>query len=571
MTSDTEITTGDSDPGGIRFLLGLLVIILVMAVVLLVQIADSNRQTGEFARRVAEQRVVIERVKGAVAPAIQGDSTAFTRLMEDRDRFDTLMREIKTGAQQAHLAPVPQTSVEPARELENAWLALREPVDEVLAVAEQTAEAHLALDVIAEMSPRLSHIAAQTLTAIGSEGGSVELVSSASRLALLAEGLQMTRDGMLDSGKTPEQLEASIEQLEKDIEELGRLQRTLASDAAIGTAAMAMARSRLGEIAALLTVVDEYFPHLIRGKAALLTLVAAQTRIEEAATSAGVAAASFFDHLLSDPGRWRVGPLKLGPSVMIVLLLFALLVTLALGSAVRRAQTRRAEALMSQDEIEDVVAQRLVEDIQALEAGDLGLRVRASSGRTGMVAEAVNRLSVSLRQRLMAMDESLGRVSAEAERIGEVIGQLRKAGGRQAALTASTGVRMDSLREGLKEMADNAREAAGTARNLAQMPALAEGLAASAAAGSQEGDQDRVPASVEIANLSICVADLNRRILNVAERQVEESLDLGQILEVLGQGATEVVVEIEQVAQSVTRLESMARKIEQQALSFRLS
>lgn len=544
--------------------MGMLAILLLAALVLSVQVADADRQSGEHLRRAAEQRMLVEQVKDAAASAMAGDGRALAELRQLRDRADTLVGEILRGAPQAQLAPIPRTSAEQAREMENAWLALREPVDEVLAVADQVAQAHLALDVIAEMAPRLAAISDQTLAALGADGGNPDQLTSASRLAFLAQGLMTTRSGILAGGGTPGAVSAGLDQLTRDLETLGGLQQNLTSDEAIKAPGLVMARSRLGEIAVLLAVVDEYLPHLAEGRSALVTLADAGGRIDAAAAGAGEASALFMDHLLGDPGRWRIGPLKLGPSVIIVLLLAAVLTLLALGLALRGARRRRAAELSTQREFEDNALHRLAEDIAALEEDDFGLRVRVPGGRIGRVAEAVNHLMNSLKGRQRAMDESCGQVAAEAERISETLERLRKACGRQSVLAVSTGGRLNSIKTDLEAMTANAREAANTADKLALDRPANPGLSLVTDNFGAE------PPASEADSLAICLADLSRRIANVAERQVDEALNVGQILEVLSQGATDAVVETEHLAQSIIKLESVARRAERMASGRKL-
>ena len=543
--------------------MGMLAILLLAALVLSVQVADADRQSGEHLRRAAEQRMLVEHVKDAAASAMAGDGRALAELRQLRDRADTLVGEILRGAPQAQLAPIPRTSAEQAREMENAWLALREPVDEVLAVADQLAQAHLALDVIAEMAPRLAAISDQTLAALGADGGNPDQLTSASRLAFLAQGLMTTRNGILAGGGTPGAVSAGLDQLTRDLETLGGLQQNLTSDEAIKAPGLVMARSRLGEIAVLLAVVDEYLPHLAEGRSALVTLADAGGRID-AAAGAGEASALFMDHLLGDPGRWRIGPLKLGPSVIIVLLLAAVLTLQALGLALRGARRRRAAELSTQREFEDNALHRLAEDIAALEEDDFGLRVRVPGGRIGRVAEAVNHLMNSLKGRQRAMDESCGQVAAEAERISETLERLRKACGRQSVLAVSTGGRLNSIKTDLEAMTANAREAANTADKLALDRPSNPGLSLVTDNFGAE------PPASEADSLAICLADLSRRIANVAERQVDEALNVGQILEVLSQGATDAVVETEHLAQSIIKLESVARRAERMASGRKL-
>ena len=153
--------TGFSGSSAIPYLAVLLVVLLVLATVAFVHVSETDRHNDEYVLRVTEQRVIAEQLGKNILAASQGDEAAFVSLLENRDRYDTLMKELKTGAPDAGLPPVPAGVSGLVREMENTWLALRQDADEVLAAQDQLIAVRGQIDVVADVTPQLQELSEQ--------------------------------------------------------------------------------------------------------------------------------------------------------------------------------------------------------------------------------------------------------------------------------------------------------------------------------------------------------------------------------------------------------------------------
>jgi twitching motility protein PilJ len=102
--------------GGNRAIPVLAVLVLIMVVAAIAAFVAVSRfaQHGEqYQLRVAEQQVLSQKVAKHAFEALGGDKTAFDRLRMDRDRFTTLLEQLKLGDPEAGLPASPPAVAEP--------------------------------------------------------------------------------------------------------------------------------------------------------------------------------------------------------------------------------------------------------------------------------------------------------------------------------------------------------------------------------------------------------------------------------------------------------------------------
>ena len=128
-------STVKKDLAGNRSVPLLTVLVLVAVVATIAAFVYVSRIEGhgeQYFSRVSEQQVLGQKIAKYALEASAGDTTSFERLRVSRDRFITLMNDLKTGDPEDGLPATPEAMAEPLRDVENRWLALRAHVDEIL-------------------------------------------------------------------------------------------------------------------------------------------------------------------------------------------------------------------------------------------------------------------------------------------------------------------------------------------------------------------------------------------------------------------------------------------------------
>ena len=264
--------TGFSGSSAIPYLAVLLVVLLVLATVAFVHVSETDRHNDEYVLRVTEQRVIAEQLGKNILAASQGDEAAFVSLLENRDRYDTLMKELKTGAPDAGLPPVPAGVSGLVREMENTWLALRQDADEVLAAQDQLIAVRGQIDVVADVTPQLQELSEQVAQLLEAAEAPSRQVLIASRQMMLAQRLQTSLTRVF-SNSGGDATALAIDRFGTDTEEFGRVLEGMISGAPgarVERVEDPAVRARLAEIAALFATINDYATRIIESTPALL-------------------------------------------------------------------------------------------------------------------------------------------------------------------------------------------------------------------------------------------------------------------------------------------------------------
>ena len=230
------MASNTSKTGFIPFLTFLLVGLLVLAAVAFVHVSITGRHNEEYQLRTAELRVLAEQVAKDILAASRGDAEAFPRLLSERDRFEELLGDVKTGNSDVEL-PASLPAVKPfLRATENAWLELRQRADEVLSTQEAVLTVRQDIDVIRDIIPQLQENSEQVVRNIEESEGAASQVFIASRQMMLAQRIQSSLDRVFVGGT---ETAGAIDQFGRDTEEFGRvLEGMIRGDASRGINAM---------------------------------------------------------------------------------------------------------------------------------------------------------------------------------------------------------------------------------------------------------------------------------------------------------------------------------------------
>ena len=184
----------------IALLAVLTLLAIVAAIAAFVYVSRIEAHGEQYLARVTEQQVLGQKVAKYALEASAGDQASFRRLREGRDRFTSLMEELRNGASDTGLPPAPAALAAPLREVENRWLALRAYIDEILGNQNSILSIREYVEVINTTVPRLQDVSEEVVQALISAKAEQQQVFVASRQLMLAQRLSDNVSRVLDGG-----------------------------------------------------------------------------------------------------------------------------------------------------------------------------------------------------------------------------------------------------------------------------------------------------------------------------------------------------------------------------------
>ena len=97
----------------IPLLTTLVLITVVAAILAFAALSRLEKQGEQYLARVSEQQVLGQKIAKYALEAAAGDQASFDSLRVNRDRFITLLDEIRHGAPEAGLPAAPEAMAEP--------------------------------------------------------------------------------------------------------------------------------------------------------------------------------------------------------------------------------------------------------------------------------------------------------------------------------------------------------------------------------------------------------------------------------------------------------------------------
>jgi twitching motility protein PilJ len=186
-------STAKTSAGGNRsipLLTALVLFTVIAAIVAFAALSRMERQGEQYLQRVSEQQVLGQKIAKYALEAAAGDQASFERLRVNRDRFITLMDELKNGAPDIRLAVSPEPMAEPLREVDNRWLALRAYADEILVNQNAILSIREFVDVINKAIPRLQQLSDEVVLILVDSKADQQQVYVAARQLMLAQRLR---------------------------------------------------------------------------------------------------------------------------------------------------------------------------------------------------------------------------------------------------------------------------------------------------------------------------------------------------------------------------------------------
>jgi twitching motility protein PilJ len=446
-------------------LLTVSVLVTVMAAIAAFTLLSRAEQYGEqYVQRVAEQQVLGQKIAKFALEASAGGVASFERLRSDRDRFITLLDELKSGAPDAGLPASPESMAEPLREVEDRWLTLRAPVDEILANQNAILSIRKYVDVINDGIPKLQTVSEDIVRTLVSSKADSQQVFVAARQLMLAQRLRDNVSRVLAGGA---QTAAAIDQFSTDADRFDKvLNGMLSGDAELGVARVSNggAEAKIKQATRQFRSINDLITEIVDLSPDVLPALEATGEVTPASDALDKATSDLRAAFNSGQYGTRLGPISLGPALVTVLGLLAIVLLLLLGLALLRGARARAQMADQQNLRNQAAIRRLLDEMVDLSDGDLTIEATVTEDITGAIADSVNQAVEEMRNLVTTINETSVRVSASAQETRGTALSLEEASDHQRNQIENATATVQAMSQAMSDMAAEASRSAAIAQ-----------------------------------------------------------------------------------------------------------
>ena len=447
-------------------------LIAVVAAIVAFALVSRSEQHGEsYLQRVAEQRVLSQKVAKYALEASVGDLAAFELLHGERDRFTTLMNELQTGAPEDGLPPSPESMKPALREVENRWLALRAHVDEILLHQNAILSIREFVDVINGAISPLQSASEDVVKILVQTRADQQQVYVAARQLMLAQRLRDNVNRVLLGGT---QTALAIDQFSLDADRFGRvLNGMLAGDNGLNIARVTdeQAEAKLAQAAKMFGSINDHVAEIIEVAPSVLPALEATAEVTATSDALEQATTELAAAYNSDQYVTALGPFKLGPTLVTVLGVIAAILLLALGLTLLRVAREQAQQADQQNLRNQAAIRRLLDEMVDLSDGDLTIEATVTEDITGAIADSVNQAVEEMRSLVTTINETSVRVSASAQETRATALRLEEASDHQRNQVENASGTVKTMSQAMSQMADDAGKSADVAQQSVEIAA----------------------------------------------------------------------------------------------------
>ena len=507
-------TVGESNRA-IPILAVLVLVAVTAAVVAFVAFSRFERNGEQYLLRVTEQQVLAQKLAKQALAASGGDEAAFERMRIDRERFVTLLDQLKTGDPETGLPPSP-ASIEPTlRELEVRWSEFRPFLDGILANQREILSVREFIDVINTAIPQLQSVSEQVVENLIRANADRRQVFIASRQLMLAQRLRDNANRILDGSS---QTSGAVDQLRQDIARLGRvLNGMLAGDSGLGVNRVedAATEAKVAEAAKRFRSIADHVAEIIETAPGLVPIMESTGQFAPASDALDDAIGALAAAFNTDQHVARIGPVAVGLTLVTILGAIAALLLLVLGFALLREARQRARLSDQQNLRNQAAIRRLLDEMVDLSDGDLTIEATVTEDITGAIADSVNQAVEEMRSLVTTINETSVRVSASAQETRGTALRLEEASDHQRNQIENASETVKAMSLAMGQMAEEAEKSAAIAQESVQIAAAGGGTVRKTIAG-MDGIREQIQ-------------ETSKRI----KRLGESSQEIGNIVELI--------------------------------------
>lgn len=445
----------------------LAVLVLVSLILALLTFVHTNRQENydeQYLIRAAETQVLAQRLAKIALSATRGELQSFKPLQTARDRYETIIWELKNGARSEGLPGSPAEVSKPLRNLEEAWLELRQNLDEILEARESILAIGEFSGVIAEFVPQLQELSEELVEILVNSNTPREQIAIAAEQEMLLQRIYTNINLVLVGGQ---ETATAIDQFSRDANRFGQvLDGLLEGDSDMGLNKIddRVAAQRLSDISTLFGTINDNIQEIIDNIPGVLPALDAASVINTSSDLASDAAASLIDAYGQAPGRFSILGIKAGPGMIAVFGGAAAIFLILLGLRLIIDAQQREQASKEQNENNQKAILRLLDEMGDLADGDLTVTASVTEDITGAIADSINYAIEALRELVTTINQTSDQVSGATQETRATAMHLSEASEHQTEQIAQANEAIKEMTLAVDQMSRDAAESAEVAK-----------------------------------------------------------------------------------------------------------
>ncbi len=442
----------------------LVLVSLVLALVTFLHTTKRDTYDEQYLIRIAEQQVLAQRIAKFALSSARGDMQTFAALKQTRDRFETIMWELKNGSKTVDLPAAP-TEVMPAlRELENNWLTMRQNVDEIIKSRENILAIGEFSAVISEFVPQMQELLSELAEVLINSKAPSRQVFTTTEQEMLIQRINANVNQVLEGGQ---KTAAAIDQFSRDADLFGRVLQGLKSgdrDLGIEKVTDTVAKKRLEDVTTLFSTIEDNAAEIIQNIPDVLPALEAASAISATSDATSESAAKLIDAFGESPGRFSILGITAGPIMIAIFGALAAIFLVLLGGQLIVDAQRREQESKKQNENNQKAILQLLDEMGDLADGDLTVTASVTEDITGAIADSINYAIEALRELVTTINQTSEQVSGATQESRATAMHLAEASEHQAEQITQANESIKEMTAAIDQMSQDATESAEVAR-----------------------------------------------------------------------------------------------------------
>ena len=454
-------------------------VITILAVLVLVSLiaalasflfsAKRDTYDEQYLIRIAEQQVLAQRIAKYALSSSRGEMDSFSTLQNTRDRFETIMWELKNGSKGTGLPAVPMEDVGgQVRALENEWLALRQNIDEILKSQENILAIGEFSASISEFVPQMQELLSELSEVLINSKASSRQIYTVAEQSMLIQRINSNVNQVLEGGQ---KTAAAIDQFSRDADLFGRVLEGLKNndrDLGINKLTGKIALQRLADVTALFSTIQDNAAEIIQNIPEVLPALEAASEVNTSSDRTSNAAENLIEVFGESPGRKVLG-VPVGPIMIAIFGAAAAIFLVMLGFQLILDAQRRENISKQQNENNQKAILQLLDEMGDLADGDLTVTASVTEDITGAIADSINYAIEALRELVTTINATSEQVSGATQESRATAMHLAEASEHQAEQITQANESIKEMTGAIDQMSNDAGESAEVARRAVEI------------------------------------------------------------------------------------------------------
>jgi twitching motility protein PilJ len=445
--------------GGLLQLIAVSIAVVFIALVVTIVI---NYQRGaydnEYLTTAGEQRVLSQTMTSFALEASRGDESAFDRLRNFRNQFETSIKAFNEGDPEKGFAPSPGEVQGQLAAVNGTWNEYRENIDTILERKEAILSLGTSVQQISDNIPNLLALSDEVVGILIEQGAAPQQIYIASRQLMLTQRIANNVTRVLQGGQGAA---TAADRFGRDTALFGRVHRgMLNGDRPMRISAVTDidARDKLEEVGEVFKVISDLVGNVLESSPELFLVHDAADKVS---SSSGILLGNLTT--LVDVYNQKIGQRVLPyVTVALAVVLFVLLVLLAytlISDARRRTNEAESTSRRNQEAI-----MRLLNEMGDLADGDLTVEATVTEDITGAIADSINYTTDALRNLVTSINEASVQVSSASQETQATAMHLAEASDHQAQQITGASTAINEMAVSIENVSKNAEESAAVAQ-----------------------------------------------------------------------------------------------------------